>query len=69
MSELTPVQQNVLDCIITFISSNSYPPTRAEIADIMGYKSTNAAHAHVLALQKKNAITVVKGVSRGIRVH
>ena len=44
------------------------PPTRAEIADILGFKSANAAEEHLKALAKKGAIEILAGTSRGIRI-
>ncbi len=48
--------------------STGYPPTRAEIASTLGFKSANAAEEHLRALARKGAIEMVKGASRGIRL-
>jgi repressor LexA len=45
-----------------------YPPTRAEIARILGFKSANAAEEHIKALARKGAIEIIPGASRGIRL-
>src|SRR5207244_2042140 len=47
---------------------SGYPPTRAEIAERMGFRSVNAAEQHLRALEKKGAIEISSGASRGIRV-
>ena len=68
MIKLTPRQQQVLDLIRTHIEDTGYPPTRAEIARILGFKSANAAEEHLKALARKGAIEMVAGASRGIRL-
>lgn len=65
---LTGRQEEVLDMIRSFIAEHGYPPTRAEIAALMGCKSPLAAELTVLALAKKGALIITKGVARGIRV-
>ncbi|HVF17275.1 MAG TPA: transcriptional repressor LexA [Steroidobacteraceae bacterium] len=44
------------------------PPTRAEIAAEMGFKSPNAAEEHLRALQKKGVLDLIPGASRGIQL-
>lgn len=68
MLKLTARQQEVLDLIKGHIDDTGYPPTRAEIAHILGFKSANAAEEHLKALAKKGAIEMVAGASRGIRL-
>lgn len=68
MHELTARQQEILDLIRTHIDETGYPPTRAEIADKLGFKSANAAEEHLKALARKGAIEMVAGASRGIRL-
>ena len=68
MQELTARQQEILDLIKTHIEDTGYPPTRAEIADQLGFKSANAAEEHLKALARKGAIEMVAGASRGIRL-
>ena len=65
---LTPRQQNVYDFIVKTMSELGYPPTRAEIARALGFRSPNAAEEHLRALDKKGAIRMVPGTSRGIRL-
>jgi len=68
MLKLTERQQVVLSFIREFMEAEGMPPTRAEIAKALGFRSVNAAEDHLKALVRKNAITVVPGTSRGIRV-
>ena len=68
MIKLTPRQQQVLDVIKSHINDTGYPPTRAEIARELGFKSANAAEEHLKALARKGAIEMIAGASRGIRI-
>jgi repressor LexA len=65
---LTPRQQEILDLIRRRLADTGLPPTRAEIASTLGFKSPNAAEEHLQALARKGAIELVPGASRGIRV-
>ena len=53
MRELTPRQKQILEMIQEFIAETGMPPTRAEIARQLGFKSANAAEEHLRALQRK----------------
>jgi repressor LexA len=66
--KLTDRQQQILDLIQRAIASTGSPPTRAEIAAELGFKSANAAEEHLQALARKGAIELVSGTSRGIRL-
>ena len=68
MNRLTRRQEDVLDVIRSHIADTGYPPTRADIAAHLGFKSANAAEEHLKALARKGAIEVVPGTSRGIRL-
>ena len=68
MDKLTARQQQVLDVIRTHIEETGYPPTRADIARELGFKSANAAEEHLKALARKGAIEIIAGASRGIRL-
>lgn len=68
MPTLTVRQQQILDFIRAFIESEGYPPTRAEIAKALGFRSANAAEDHLRALSRKGAIELHSGASRGIRL-
>lgn len=68
MKALTTRQQEVLDLIRDHISQTGMPPTRAEIAQRLGFRSPNAAEEHLKALARKGVIEIVSGASRGIRL-
>ena len=68
MQKLTTRQSQVLDLIKKHISTTGYPPTRADIAGQLGFKSANAAEEHLKALARKGAIEIIPGTSRGIRL-
>lgn len=68
MKALTTRQQEVFDLIRDHISQTGMPPTRAEIAQRLGFRSPNAAEEHLKALARKGALEIVSGASRGIRL-
>ena len=68
MYKLTERQEEILQLIRDYIEDTGYPPTRAEIADELGFRSANAAEEHLRALARKGAIEMVPGASRGIRI-
>ncbi|ELO4022368.1 repressor LexA [Vibrio fluvialis] len=68
MKPLTPRQQEVFDLIRSKIDETGMPPTRAEIARELGFRSANAAEEHLKALARKQVIKIVPGASRGIRI-
>lgn len=68
MINLTPRQAEILEYIREYQQETGFPPTRSEIAKKMGFKSPNAAEEHLRALEKKGAIEMVPGTSRGIRL-
>ena len=53
MSDLTPRQTQILRLVQRFISETGMPPTRAEIARELGFRSANAAEEHLRALARK----------------
>lgn len=67
--KLTARQQEVFDLIQASIRRTGFPPTRAEIAQSLGFRSANAAEDHLKALAKKGAIILTPGTSRGIRLN
>lgn len=67
-AKLTARQSQVLDIVRRHISDTGYPPTRADIAAELGFKSANAAEEHLKALARKGAIEMIPGTSRGIRL-
>ncbi|KAF3999384.1 transcriptional repressor LexA [Glaciimonas immobilis] len=68
MIKLTARQQQILDLIKNAIENTGFPPTRAEIATELGFRSANAAEEHLQALARKGAIEISPGTSRGIRL-
>ncbi len=68
MKGLTPRQSQILHMIQEFIADSGMPPTRAEIARELGFKSANAAEEHLRALQRKGVLDLVPGASRGIQL-
>lgn len=67
-SKLTDRQQQILDLIRQTVARTGFPPTRAEIAQALGFRSPNAAEDHLKALARKGAIELTAGASRGIRL-
>ena len=68
MTELTARQAEVLQLIADFLQATGFPPTRAEIAKQLGFRSANAAEDHLRALERKGYIEILPGASRGIRL-
>ena len=69
MSEpLTERQAEILKLIKELTEVSGFPPTRAEIAERMGFRSVNAAEQHLRALERKGALDISSGSSRGIRI-
>ena len=66
--KLTARQQQILELVQNAIARTGAPPTRAEIANELGFKSANAAEEHLQALARKGVIELVSGTSRGIRL-
>ena len=66
--KLTARQQQILDLIQSAIARTGAPPTRAEIAKELGFRSANAAEEHLQALAREGAIEIFPGTSRGIRL-
>jgi repressor LexA len=68
MDDLTPRQRQILRLIQDAIAENGMPPTRAEIAKALGFKSANAAEEHLRSMQRKGVIDLLPGASRGIQL-
>ena len=66
---LTARQQQILELVQQAVARTGAPPTRAEIAAELGFKSANAAEEHLQALARKGVLELVSGTSRGIRLH
>jgi repressor LexA len=65
---LTERQGEILRLIRDMTEASGFPPTRAEIAEKMGFRSVNAAEQHLRALERKGALEILQGASRGLRV-
>lgn len=68
MQKLTARQEQILNLIRDAIRNTGFPPTRAEIAAELGFRSANAAEEHLQALARKRVIELTPGTSRGIRL-
>jgi repressor LexA len=68
MESLTPRQDQVLRLIREWLETRGHPPTRAEIAHALHFRSANAAEEHLKALARKGVIELLPGASRGIRL-
>jgi repressor LexA len=68
MKELTPRQAEILQLIRDTIEETGFPPTRMEIARMLGFASPNAAEEHLRALERKGAIEILDGTARGLRL-
>ncbi len=66
MKNLTKRQEEILNLIKFYLSNLGFPPTRADIAKSLGFKSPNAAEQHLRALEKKGFVKILSGASRGI---
>ena len=63
---LTARQKQILNFISEFIEKHKFPPTRSELCTHFGFRSPNAAEAHLRALEKKSVIGIERGTARGI---
>ena len=68
MKDLTAQQQKILLFVRQAIESTGFPPTRAEIAKALRFRSPNAAEQHLRALENKGAIEIMQGAARGLRL-
>lgn len=69
MRQLTNRQLEILELIRRHIAQTGFPPTRAEIAKALGFRSPNAAEEHLKAMARKGVLEIVSGASRGIRIN
>lgn len=68
MRDLTPRQRQILLLVQKAMHESGMPPTRAEIAKTLKFRSVNAAEEHLRALERKGVIELLPGMSRGIRL-
>ena len=66
--ELTARQSEILETIRRYITEERRPPSRPELARLLGIASTNGVFKHLAALEKKGAIELSPGSARGIRI-
>jgi repressor LexA len=66
--ELTARQAEILQVIRDYMAENGMPPSRPELAKLLGIASTNAVFKHLDALARKGAIELVPNAARGIRL-
>jgi repressor LexA len=66
--ELTPRQAEILDVIRTYVAEHGRPPSRPELAKLLGIASTNGVFKHLDALARKGALELVPNAARGIRL-
>jgi len=65
---LTARQQQILDWIRGHLEVTGMPPTRAEIAAGLGFRTASSAEDHLRALAKKGVLELLPGAARGMRL-
>src|SRR6202451_4259414 len=65
---LSPRQQQILQRIADFIAQQSRPPTRADLARVMGLRNRQGIDQHLRALERKGYLRLEPGIARGIRL-
>lgn len=66
--QLTARQAEILEIIRGYVAETGRPPSRPELARMLGISSTNGVFKHLDALARKGAIELVPNAARGIRV-
>lgn len=59
-------QRSVFEYLKRYISQHDFAPSRAEIADALGFSSVNAAQDHLDALASKGWVEIEAHTERGI---
>ncbi len=67
-SPLTARQAEILEIIRNCIAETGRPPSRPELAKLLGVASTNGIFKHLDAMARKGAIELSPNSARGIRV-
>lgn len=67
-TQLTERQAEILEVIRVYIADTGRPPSRPELAKLLGISSTNGVFKHLDALARKGAIELSPNAARGIRV-
>ncbi len=65
----SPAQARVLAILNEFVASHGVPPTIRELCSLAGFRSTNAATCHLVALERKGLVSWDRGKARTIAVH
>ena len=68
MDTLTARQAEILEIIREYVAETGRPPSRPELAKILGIASTNGVFKHLDALARKGAIQLVPNAARGIKI-
>jgi repressor LexA len=68
MKPLTAEQSRVVSFIIQHQKEEGMPPTVREIADRLGYRSTNNVRQHLRLIEQKGYLRLLPGKARGIEV-
>lgn len=68
MDTLTARQAEILEIIREYVAETGRPPSRPELAKMLGIASTNGVFKHLDALARKGAIELVPNAARGIKV-
>jgi len=66
--QLTDRQAEILEVLREYVAENGRPPSRPELAKLLGIASTNGVFKHLEALARKGAIELVPNAARGIRL-
>src|SRR5437867_12033755 len=66
--QLTDRQAEILGVLRDYVGENGRPPSRPELAKMLGIASTNGVFKHLEALARKGAIELVPKAARGIRI-
>ncbi|MFI4895954.1 MAG: transcriptional repressor LexA [Steroidobacterales bacterium] len=65
---LSPRQQQILQRIAEFIAQHGRPPTRADLARLMGLRNRQGIDQHLRALERKGYLQLEPGIARGLRL-
>jgi len=68
MDTLTARQAEILEIIREYVAETGRPPSRPELAKMLGIASTNGVFKHLDALARKGAIELVPNAARGIKI-
>lgn len=66
MAELSKMQQQIYDFLVSYIRSRGYPPSVREIGEAVGLKSPSTVHFHLKHLEEAGVIEKGAGKGRAI---